>query len=175
MYCIFKDGVFTECVGNVIFSPNVFQTAESLSEDQRSEFYVFPVREEYPPLEPHFRHCEEWTYRVENGEVVRTWGQREIPKEERDQRLSKNIDSLWRAADAYVASYISGVAIGLLTIGVLQQKPKALAIQAWTAAIWDEYYARKAGLTYDGVVNADFTSCGPMPYSVPELRQEVQG
>lgn len=173
MFCIFKDGTFTQCVGNVEFSPTVFQTAESLTDEQRKAFSVFEVVEEYPPLEPDHRHSEEWTYRVENGAVVRTWGQRPIPMEERAQRLQANEETLWRAADAYQTRYISGVAIGLLTIGVLQQKPVALAIQAWSATVWDEYYRRKALLTYDGAVDGDFTACGPMPHSVPELRAEL--
>lgn len=173
MFCIFKDGAFAECVGNVEFSPTVFQTADSLTDKQKKAFSVFEVVEEYPPLEPDHRHVEQWTYRVENGVVVRTWGQRPIPMEERAQRLQTNEEALWRAADAYQAQYISGVAIGLLTIGVLQQKPVALAIQAWSATVWDEYYRRKALLTYDGAVNEDFTGCGPMPHSVPELRAEL--
>lgn len=173
MFCIFKDGTFTQCVGNVEFSPTVFQTAESLTDEQRKAFSVFEVVDEYPPLAPDHRHVEQWTYRVEDGAVVRTWAQLPIPMEERAQRLKANEDDLWRAADAFQTQYISGVAIGLLTIGVLQQKPKALAIQAWSATVWDEYYRRKALLTYDGPVNGDFTQCGPMPYSVPELRAEL--
>ena len=173
MFCIYKDGAFTECFGNMVFSPSVFQTAESLTDEQRIEFSVFQVREEYPELAPDFRHCEEWTYRVENGEVVRTWAQREIPIDERNQRLAKNIDALWRAADAYVAGYISGVAIGLLTMGVLQQKPKAYAVTAWSSSVWDEYYKRKAAMTYDATVDADFSAFGPIPHSVPDLRAEL--
>ena len=83
------------------------------------------------------------------------------------------MDTLWRAADDYQTKFISGVAIGLLTIGVLSLLPKAMAVQAWSADVWDEYYARKALLTYDGAVNTDFTSLGPMPYTVPELRAEL--
>ena len=173
MFCIFKDGTFTQCVGNVEFSPTVFQTAESLSDAQKGEFDVFEVFEEYPTLEPDHRYAEEWTFRVEAGAVVRTWAQRPIPAEERAQRLAANEDALWRAADAFQTRYISGVAIGMLTIGVLQGKPKAIDIQAWSALVWDEYYRRKALLTYDGAVDGDFTGCGPMPHSVPELRAEL--
>lgn len=173
MFCIYKDGAFKECFGNVEFSPTVFQTAESLADEQKAEFSVYEVRDEYPPLAPDFRHSEEWTYRVDSGVVVRTWGQRAIPDEERAQRLDKNIEALWRAADAYQSSQISGVAIGLLVIGVLQQKPKALAIQAWTASIWDEYYKRKAAMQYDSDVDGNFSAFGKMPHSVPELRAEL--
>lgn len=53
--------------------------------------------------------------------------------------IQNKIESLWSAADKYTSSFISGVAIGILTIGVLQQKPKALAISSWSSSIWEEY------------------------------------
>lgn len=87
--------------------------------------------------------------------------------------VAAKIDRLWAAADAYTSGYISGVAIGLLTIGVLQLKSKALAVSAWSSAVWDDYYARKALVTASSVENLDFSSHGPMPHSVPELRAEM--
>lgn len=80
---------------------------------------------------------------------------------------------LWAAADAYEKDYISGVAIGLLTIGVLQQKPIALAISQWSGNHWTEYYTRKAAIMAGAEPNYDFSSSGDMPYSVPELRAEL--
>jgi hypothetical protein len=47
---------------------------------------------------------------------------------------STYIPSLWTAADAYVAQQVSGVAIGILTLGVIQTKPKCLACAAWKKA-----------------------------------------
>jgi hypothetical protein len=88
-------------------------------------------------------------------------------------RLAANVEALWRAADKYTASYISGVAIGLLTIGVIQGKPKALAVTRWSSSVWDDYYARKALVTADAPANLDFSALGPMPYTVPELRAEL--
>lgn len=87
--------------------------------------------------------------------------------------VGSKLDALWQAADKYTSSYISGVAIGLLTIGVLQQKPKALAVTNWSSTIWDEYYKRKALVTETSEDNLDFSSFGPMPFSVPELREEL--
>lgn len=95
-------------------------------------------------------------------------------KETNDARLvAEKIEALWQAADRYTSSYISGVAIGILTIGVMQQKPKALAVSAWSSAVWAEYYARKALVTATSVDNHDFSSFGPIPHSVPELQAEV--
>ena len=87
--------------------------------------------------------------------------------------VAAKIERLWAAADAYTSGYISGVAIGLLTIGVLQSKPKALAVSAWSSAVWDDYYTRKALVTVSSVDNLDFSIHGPMPHSVPELRGEL--
>ena len=87
--------------------------------------------------------------------------------------IEAKIGRLWAAADAYTSGYISGVAIGLLTIGVMQGKPKALAVSAWSSAVWDDYYARKALVTVSSVDNLDFSNHGPMPHSVPELRAEL--
>lgn len=80
---------------------------------------------------------------------------------------------LWLAANNWQEQYISGLAGGLLTLGVLQGKPKALAIMAWSGALWDEYYRRKAVVMAGGIADDDFTSCGEMPFSVPELREEL--
>lgn len=79
------------------------------------------------------------------------------------------IGALWNAANEYQSSQISGAAIGLLTIGVLNQMPKCLAVQAWIKSVWSLYYERKALFTED----YDFTVCGPMPHTVPELMAEV--
>jgi hypothetical protein len=56
---------------------------------------------------------------------------------------------------------------------VLQSLPKALAVSAWSSAVWGDYYARKALVTVSSVDNLDFSSHGPMPHSVPELRGEL--
>ena len=89
------------------------------------------------------------------------------------KQVHDKIEALWAAADKYTSGYISGVAVGILTIGVMQEKPKALAISAWSSSIWAEYYARKALVTVDSVDDHDFTSFGPIPHSVPELQAEI--
>lgn len=82
-------------------------------------------------------------------------------------------DALWRAADKYQSAYISSVAIGLLAMGVMKALPKATAVQTWSGNLWTTYYQRKALITTTSVDNLDFSSAGPMPYSVPELRAEL--
>lgn len=87
--------------------------------------------------------------------------------------LASKYDSLWKAANDYQSAQISGAAIGLLTIGVLAQKPKCTAVQAWIKSVWVEYYTRKAGVSLQNNVNLDFSVCGNVPYTVPELMEEV--
>lgn len=93
--------------------------------------------------------------------------------EEDGKRLEANLNTLWQAADAYEKQFISGVAIGLLTIGVIQQLPKSSAIAAWSGAIWTDYYTRKATVTADYLPSLDFSNHGSIPFSVPELRAEL--
>jgi hypothetical protein len=81
------------------------------------------------------------------------------------------IASLWQAAHDKEFSAISGSAIGMLSIGVSQAKPKCVAVQNWIMSFWTEYYTRKA----NGSTDTDYSAFGDMPYSVPELITEVYG
>lgn len=84
------------------------------------------------------------------------------------------VDDLWKYATEYEQSFIANMAIGLLTMGIILQKPKALAISEWSSKLWngpDGYYARKS----NGSTNCDYSNIGPMPYSIPELSAEVLG
>ena len=121
---------------------------------------------------------------TDKGHWEKTWEVYDLPAEvveanqaakaEADAKLvADKIEALWRAADAYTSGFISGVAIGILTIGVLQKKPKALAVSAWSSSVWAEYYARKAMVTATSVDNHDFSTFGPVPHSVPELQAEI--
>ena len=85
-----------------------------------------------------------------------------------------NVASLWQAAHDYEYQQISGTATGLLAIGVLKQRPVALAIQNWVLSIWNLYYQRKASVTeLSDPTLCDFSVCGPMPHSIPELMSDV--
>ena len=87
--------------------------------------------------------------------------------------IADKVSALWSAADKYTSDYISGVAIGILTIGVIQGKPKCLAVTSWSGSIWAEYYARKVLVTASSIDNLDFSIFGPIPHSVPELQAEA--
>ena len=79
---------------------------------------------------------------------------------------AQNVEALWRAATDYQESQISGAAYGLVTLGVIQQKPKSLAVMGWINSIWSLYYTRKPQITYQWDADLmDFSSCGPMPWN----------
>lgn len=116
----------------------------------------------------------------EGGVWVQVWQVLPLSEQElrecavrKQARMQADIADLWACADAYQSGYISGVAVGLLTMGVMRGMPKALAVQAWSAAVWDAYYTRKAAVLAGAQADLDFTCCGPMPHSVPELREEM--
>lgn len=90
------------------------------------------------------------------------------------ETIAANIGQLWKAAHDYEFARINGMAMGMLTMGVITNKPKSLAVKTWSKNIWDLYYARKPLVTetMDKAL-LDFTSVGEMPHSVPELIQEV--
>ena len=138
----------------------------------------------YPTFDPITQRLAPRTGALENGVWVKHFDviplgpeqvdiNQQIEAERVAQIIPNKIQALWQAADTYERNYISGVAIGLLTMGVMQAAPKATAVAAWSAALWTEYYTRKAGITESSSLNLDFSSFGPIPFSVPELRTEL--
>lgn len=111
-----------------------------------------------------------WTEEVEAEYTIEIV---DISAEVNAKDLASKYDSLWKAANDFQSGQISGAAIGLLTIGVLAQKPKCTAVQEWIKSVWVEYYTRKAGVSLQNNVNLDFSVCGNIPYTVPELMEEV--
>ena len=81
----------------------------------------------------------------------------------------RRVSDLWQGAYDYEFAEISGVAIGMLVLGVLQAKPKAVAVKDWSQSIWTEYYTRKA----NGTTNTDYSMLGACPHSIPELMAEL--
>lgn len=108
------------------------------------------------------------------AEVAATYTAPPLPSDEEVAAVvAAKIEALWQAADKYVTKYISGVAVGILTVGVIQKLPKATTVSDWSSSIWAEYYRRKALITYTSDDDHDFTSFGPIPYTVPELQAEA--
>ena len=92
-----------------------------------------------------------------------------IKEAERAKIDAERITKLWQAAHDYEFASLNGSAVGLVTLGIIQSKPKCLAIQGWTAALWTEYYTRKA----NGSMDTDFTTVGACPHTIPDLMTEL--
>ena len=129
---------------------------------------IIPAYDELVPQPPII--IPAWSEEVEAEYTIEIV---DITDEVNAKDLASKYDSLWKAANDYQSAQISGAAIGLLTTGVLMSKPKCSAVQAWIKSVWIEYYTRKAGVDLQNNVNLDFSVCGNIPYSVPELMEEV--
>jgi len=87
-------------------------------------------------------------------------------------RVTQATSMLWQAAHDYETSRISGSAIGLVTKGEMLGKPKATAVAYWIARIWGFYYQRCALVVAGAEPDLDWTVCGDIPHTVPELMVE---
>ena len=80
---------------------------------------------------------------------------------------------LKEAASNYEANGFSNIGNSILTIGVIQSKPKALAVAAWAEALWTEYFRRAALISLDTMPDLDFSSIGLVPYDILQLKEEL--
>ena len=71
MYAQQINGEWRELVGNVEFSPTVYQTAESLTDEQRSAFAVFPMIDAPRAELLHTQTYGDAVYTLSGSEVVR--------------------------------------------------------------------------------------------------------
>ena len=139
-------------------------------------FNVFVVAETLRPTVTDAQRVDELPPVVVEGAWVQQWQVRPATQAELDLAYRKadaveegRIAKLWQAAHEYEFAQVSGSAIGLLAMGVMQGKPKCFAVQMWIKGIWTLYYTRKAS----GDRSTDFSSCGNCPHSVPELMEEL--
>lgn len=137
--------------------------------------FVWARESDYPTAVPHFfGTCPDDSDTQVDGVlgvfIQSDWEQMQADElARRPNPEALRIAQLWQAAHDVEYSAISGSAIGLLAIGVMQGKTKCLAVQAWIKSIWAEYYIRKAGDSTD----YDFSFVGECPHSMPELMEEL--
>lgn len=149
-----------------------------LTQEERVLFRVYPLKEtEVPAYDKMIQGVRESDPVCIHEVWTQQWEVYPLPAEDAEANIANAVaqreDALWAGANAYTSSFISGIAVGMLTMGVMLAKPKALAVQAWSKSVWGEYYARKAAVTPYSTVDCDFSSFGPMPHSVPELMEEL--
>lgn len=73
MYAQQINGIWTELRGNVVFSPNVYQTAESLSDEQRAEFGVYLIVDTPKPPITYKQKYGDPIYTVKGATVERAY------------------------------------------------------------------------------------------------------
>ena len=114
MYAVIKNGVFERnASGNTHWSPNHFQTAESLSNDERQQFNLYLIVEEKPAI----NSTQKWgepTYAIDGTNVTKTW----VTVDKTDDELAEDMavlaanarvtrDGLLAATDFYALSDVS--------------------------------------------------------------------
>ena len=109
MYAVIKNGTLeSEAVGNIVWSPNHFQTAESLSPEERAEFDLYLIVDNQPELTA-TQKWDEPTYEVSGTDVIRTW-----------VAMDKTNDEL-------------AVDLAITAEGVRSERDSRLAATDWTA------------------------------------------
>jgi len=125
------------------------------------------VQESAPTLTPKGHWGESWVIQELPIDLIEKNKQEALVASQKVE--ADRIASLWSSAHDYEFQQVSGSAIGLLAIGVMQGLPKCLAVQSWIKSIWTLYYTRKA----TGSTDFDFSEVKDCPHSVPELMQEL--
>jgi hypothetical protein len=73
MYAQQKDGNWRELLGNIVFSPTVYQSAESLSIEQRQEFGVYLIKDIEPPTLSATQKLSDPVFTINGNVVERTY------------------------------------------------------------------------------------------------------
>lgn len=84
--------------------------------------------------------------------------------------ITKNIDSLWKAADKYISEQFGEMERLEIIMFASQGYTKALETREWCYTVWEEYYTRKLAGDY----NLDFSNMGVRPYPWLEILEETQ-
>lgn len=89
MYAQQINGQWTELRGNIVFSPTVYQTAESLTDEQRAQFSVYPLDNVQPSFDPETQTAERTGYAFDEQtqRVSVVWTVRDLTVEERRARI----------------------------------------------------------------------------------------
>jgi Phage tail assembly chaperone protein len=73
MYAQQQDGNWRELLGNIVFSLTVYQSAESLSDEQRQEFGVYLIQDIEPPTLSATQKLSDPVFTINGNVVERTY------------------------------------------------------------------------------------------------------
>lgn len=88
------DGTWKKLIGNVVFSPTVYQTAESLTDEQRAEFDVHFVHQLPKPTVDHTFNVTEADPEFKDGNWFQVWAVSDASAEEVEQRTNDKAASV---------------------------------------------------------------------------------
>ena len=149
MYASYKDGVFRELVGNIEFSPTVYQTPESLTPEQRAQFSVYFIVDEQPALPANHVWSQDWVYDVIGADIKRTWTPIQMTPEQIAAQYAASVPQVVTMRQSRLA---------LLAAGLLDLVETAIAAAGPAAKIeWD--YATEVQRA-SGLVPAMATALG---------------
>lgn len=171
-YVIAPNGVYASTVqttGSVLWDANHFCPASALTPDETKMFNIYPLLEAAQPTYGITKTTIAQNPALVDGQWTQQRSIQPTSEQKVEARNSKRIADLWQAAHDLEYNAISGSAVGLLAIGVMQGAPKCVAVQNWIKGIWALYYERKV----NGDASTDYSICGTCPHSVPELMAEL--
>ena len=107
-YGVIENGQLVEKSGNIVWSPNHFQTAESLSEAEKLQFGVLEITDVFPELADN-EVVEGFSYDIEGNQVTRTWLPRTLSAEEQLQRYRDSVPKVVTMRQAKLALHVAGM------------------------------------------------------------------
>lgn len=121
----------------------------------------------------------DYSYIIQSDKVIRTRNyiikdSVTIEKEKQDN-LNNAMKNLHESYDNYLSIRLNSSGSALVTIGILQGKPKCLLVKDWVKALYIDYYTRNLTLQANpaSTPNLDFSNNGELPVTIPELMAEV--
>lgn len=98
------DGTWKKLIGNVVFSPTVYQTAESLTDEQRAEFDVHFVHQLPKPTVDHTFNVTEADPEFKDGNWFQVWVVSDASAEEVEQRTNEKAASVRAERNSRIAA-----------------------------------------------------------------------
>ena len=129
MYAKYQNGVFTELVGNVIFSPTVYQTPESLTDAQRAEFDVHLIVDIQPELPVNHVWSGQWVYEVDGANIHRHWIPVAMTAEQIEARRKASIPQSVTMRQARLALHAAGLLTSVNAAIAAMPEPDRTAAQ----------------------------------------------
>ncbi len=110
------------------------------------------------------------------------WEIKDIPIPIEDDKIdidykTKNEKILYSIYILYENTYILGTNIRYISLGLLKNLPKSIAVNDWLDSLYNKYKELKNNLPTNEAVTKeyiDFSSCGEIPYSMEEVIEEVK-